>query len=212
MWGYDLKRAGKEDELTQIWWIRPPCKIRAPPLKMLRQWKASVCGSNRRKTTLWIAWRRPDCWLRQRSRQGTANRSHNMMITNNIDLPRPVRCRVLLTSPRETFSVGNTIVLSRGLVDVLPDEASLAMVLSHELAHIALGQNVGSKYAYNDRMLFEDENTYSTWASVTTTWKSIGRQEGARPAEEFTLRAEIGFRGVVPANAVSSWRSIARAA
>jgi hypothetical protein len=86
---------------------------------------------------------------------------NNMMITNNIDLPRPVRCRVLLTSPLETFSVGNTIVLSRGLVDVLPDEASLAMVLSHELAHIALGQNVGSKYAYNDRMLFADETTYS---------------------------------------------------
>jgi hypothetical protein len=57
--------------------------------------------------------------------------------------------------------VGNTIVLSRGLVDVLPDEASLAMVLSHELAHIALGQNVGSKYAYNDRMLFADETTYA---------------------------------------------------
>jgi len=72
-----------------------------------------------------------------------------------------VRCRVLLTSPLETFSVGNTIVLSRGLVDVLPDEASLAMVLSHELAHIALGQNVGSKYAYNDRMLFADETTYA---------------------------------------------------
>jgi len=86
---------------------------------------------------------------------------NNMMITNNIDLPRPVRCRVLLTSPLETFSVGNTIVLSRGLVDVLPDEASLAMVLSHELAHIALGQNVGSKYAYNDRMLFADETTYA---------------------------------------------------
>jgi hypothetical protein len=57
--------------------------------------------------------------------------------------------------------VGNTIVLSRGLIDVLPDEASLAMVLSHELAHIVLGQNLGSKYAFNDRMLFSDESTYS---------------------------------------------------
>ena len=85
---------------------------------------------------------------------------NNLEVTNNIDLPRPVRTRVLLTSPLETFSVGNTIVISRGLVDVLPDEASLAAVLSHELAHIVLGHNLGSKYAFNDRMLFSDDSTY----------------------------------------------------
>jgi len=67
---------------------------------------------------------------------------------------------VLTTSPLETFSVGNTIVVSRGLIDVLPDEGSLAMVLSHELAHIVLGHNLGSQYAFNDRMLFSDEVTY----------------------------------------------------
>ena len=47
---------------------------------------------------------------------------NNLLITNNIELPRPVRTRVLLTSPLETFSVGNTIVVSRGLIDTLPDE------------------------------------------------------------------------------------------
>jgi hypothetical protein len=57
--------------------------------------------------------------------------------------------------------VGNTIVISRGLIDVLPDEASLAAVLSHELAHIVLGHNLGSKYAFNDRMLFSDDSTYN---------------------------------------------------
>jgi hypothetical protein len=88
---------------------------------------------------------------------------NNLIVTNNIELPRPVRTRVMLTSPLETFSVGNTIVVSRGLVDVLPDEASLAMVLSHELAHIVLGHNLGSKFAFNDRMLFTDESTYSNF-------------------------------------------------
>jgi len=28
MWGYDLKRAGKEDELTQILWIHLPYKTK----------------------------------------------------------------------------------------------------------------------------------------------------------------------------------------
>src|SRR5207248_4255625 len=46
----------------------------------------------------------------------------NLQVTNNIDLPRPVRTRVMLTSPLETFSVGQTIIVSRGLIDVLRSE------------------------------------------------------------------------------------------
>jgi hypothetical protein len=88
---------------------------------------------------------------------------NNIEITNNIDLPRPVRARVMVTYPLETFSVGNTIVISRGLIDTLPDEASLAAVLSHELAHIVLGHNLGSKFAFTDRMLFSDESTYQNF-------------------------------------------------
>jgi Zn-dependent protease with chaperone function len=39
-----------------------------------------------------------------------------------------------MTSTMESFTMGHTIVLSRGLVDVLPDEASL----THELGHVVL--------------------------------------------------------------------------
>jgi hypothetical protein len=46
------------------------------------------------------------------------------------------------------------------LVDVLPDEASLAMVLAHELAHIALGHALDTKFAFNDRMFFPDPQTF----------------------------------------------------
>ena len=86
---------------------------------------------------------------------------NNLQVTNNIELSPPPRVRVLLTTPLETFGVGNTIVISRGLIDVLPDESSLAMMLAHELAHIVLGHNLYSQYAFNDRMLFTDESTYS---------------------------------------------------
>ena len=37
------------------------------------------------------------------------------------------------------------------------------MVLSHELSHIVLGHNLGSKFAFNDRMLFSDESTYQNF-------------------------------------------------
>jgi hypothetical protein len=84
----------------------------------------------------------------------------NLLVSSKVELPQPVRTRVMLTLPLETFSVGNTIVVSRGLLDVLPDEASLAMVLAHELAHIVLGHNQESKFGFSDRLLFSDESTY----------------------------------------------------
>jgi hypothetical protein len=66
------------------------------------------------------------------------------------------KCRVLLTTPLETFSIGQTIVISRGLIDVLPDEASLAMALAPELAHIALGHRSDTHFAFSDQIMWSD--------------------------------------------------------
>jgi len=85
---------------------------------------------------------------------------NNLIVTNNLNIDPPVRTRVLLTSPLESFTIGHTIVVSRGLLDVLPDEASLAMVLAHELGHIVLGHRLDTKFAFNDRMFFPDEDTF----------------------------------------------------
>jgi hypothetical protein len=78
----------------------------------------------------------------------------NLMAGTEVRLP--VRCRVLLTTPLETFSLGESIVISRGLIDVLPDEASLAMVLSDELAHILLGHRTDTMFAFSDQTMFDD--------------------------------------------------------
>src|SRR2546427_12316366 len=161
IWGYDLKKSGKEDELTQVL-VDSSVKDESPtaqdasPLQAQREWQQQAEDNiveRLQRAGLLAPVGDVDKIL-----QGVVN---NLQITNNIDLPRPVRTRVMLTSPLETFSVGNTIVVSRGLIDVLPDETCLAMVLSHELAHIVLGHNLGSKYAFNDRMLFSDDTTYS---------------------------------------------------
>src|ERR1017187_3898675 len=159
MWGYNLKMGTPNDELTQIRVDsvkdETPTTQDATPLAAERQWQQQA----------------EDNVIERLERAGLLSPEgdvdkvlqtvvNNLEITNNVELPRPVRTRVLTTSPLETFSVGNTIIVSRGLMDVLPDEASLAMVLSHELAHIVLGHNLGSQYAFNDRMLFSDEGTY----------------------------------------------------
>jgi hypothetical protein len=84
---------------------------------------------------------------------------NNLEVTNNITFDPSVRVRVMPTTPLELVSVGNTIVLSRGLIDVLPDEACLAAVLAHELSHVLLGHNINTKFAFADRLTFEDRET-----------------------------------------------------
>jgi peptidase M48-like protein len=85
---------------------------------------------------------------------------NNLIITNKLDIVPDVRVRILLTTPLESFTIGHTIVVSRGLVDVLPDEAALAMMLSHELAHVALGHKLNTKFAFTDRFFFPDPVTF----------------------------------------------------
>jgi hypothetical protein len=81
---------------------------------------------------------------------------NNLVVTNKLNIDR-LHCRVLLTSPLESFTIGHTIVLSRGLIDVLPDEASLAMMLAHELSHVALGHAlIDTKFSFADRLMVTD--------------------------------------------------------
>jgi len=173
MWGYNLKTGTANDELTSIRVDsvkdNTPTAQDATPLAAEREWQQQAEDNviERLERAGLLA---PEGDV-DKILQTVVN---NLEITNNIELPRPVRTRVLTTSPLETFSVGNTIVVSRGLIDVLPDEGSLAMVLSHELAHIVLGHNLGSQYAFNDRMLFSDEVTYQNLG-----FKHIPEEEAA---------------------------------
>src|SRR5271167_2633199 len=93
---------------------------------------------------------------------------NNLEVTNNIDLDPEVRCRVLMTSTLESFTLGHTIVLSRGLIDVLPDEASLATVLAHELSHVVLGHRLDSQYAFFDQLLVDDKDTFRHFGFART--------------------------------------------
>ena len=93
---------------------------------------------------------------------------NNLEVTNNIDVDPEVRCRVLMTSTLESFTVGHTIVLSRGLIDVLPDEASLATILAHELSHIVLGHRIDSQFAFFDQLMVDDKDTFRHFGFART--------------------------------------------
>jgi hypothetical protein len=79
---------------------------------------------------------------------------NNLIVSANLNVE--AHCRVLLTTPLETFSIGHTIVISRGLIDVLPDESSLALVLADELAHIALGHPTPTQFAFRNQTMLSD--------------------------------------------------------
>src|SRR6202790_4840353 len=93
---------------------------------------------------------------------------NNLEVTNNLDLQPEVRCRVLLTSTLESFAIGHTIVFSRGLIDVLPDEASLATMVAHELSHVVLGHRIDGQYAFFDRLLFDEKDTFRHFGFART--------------------------------------------
>lgn len=85
---------------------------------------------------------------------------NNLEVTNNLDLQPEVQCRVLTTVTLETFTVGHTIVVSRGLLDVLPDEASLAAILALELSHIVLGHGSNTQFAFYNKLQFKEKDTF----------------------------------------------------
>ena len=75
---------------------------------------------------------------------------NSLEITNNLDGQIDLHCRVLLTSNLEMFSIGDTIVLSRGLIDVVPDEATMAALLAHEMADAMLPKPYQDQYGFSD--------------------------------------------------------------
>jgi hypothetical protein len=162
LWGYDLKGLGKNEELTQIL-VDSPESIKdqsdaaadATPVVAERMWERQAEDNAVERITK-IGLLAPPGEV-DKILQTVVN---NLLVTNNIDLQGDVRCRVLLTSPLESFTIGHTIIVSRGMLDVLPDEASLAMILAHELSHIVLGHSFDTKLAFNDRMFFPDEDSF----------------------------------------------------
>ncbi len=84
----------------------------------------------------------------------------NLVVPNNLAFTDQIHCRILLTDTLEATTVGNTILISKGLLDTLPNEESIASVIAMELAHIAMGHHIDTRYAFNDRLMFPDTATF----------------------------------------------------
>jgi hypothetical protein len=162
LWGYNLKDLRRSSEFTEIT-VEAPQAVQdqsqkaqdATPIEAQRQWERQAEINVLDRLTQ-IGLLAPEGEIDK----VLATVVNNVMVTNNLDIQPEIRCRVLMTTPLESFTIGHTIVVSRGMIDVLPDEAALAMILTHELAHIVLGHHLNTKLAFNDRMFFPDERTF----------------------------------------------------
>jgi hypothetical protein len=162
LWGYNVGRAKQEQELSKILVESSvPVKDQAEsandysPLQAQRTWDLQAEDNvvDRMERLGLLA---PPGEVDKV--MGTV--VNNLEVTNNLNIEPEVRCRVLTTSTLESFTIGHTIVVSRGLIDVLPDEASLATLLARELGHVVLAHRIDTQYAFFDRMLFDEKDTF----------------------------------------------------
>lgn len=89
---------------------------------------------------------------------------NNLEVANNLDLVPEVHCRVLTTSNLEMFSIGHTIILSRGLTDVLPDEATLATLLAQGLANVMASKPLPDRSGFGDVVQVSSQTAMKTFA------------------------------------------------
>ena len=120
----------------------------------------------------------------------------NLVVPNNLAFTDQIHTRVLLTDTVEATTVGNTILLSKGLIDSLPSEEAIASVIAMELAHIAMGHHIDTRYAFNDRLLFPDESTFQRINMYHSRPRQRGgRQEGDGVSAGLDVQGPAGQRG-----------------
>jgi hypothetical protein len=160
LWGYNLKLAGRESEFSDLTVESSQVQDQAQaaqdtsPVMAEREWQREGEDNvlDRLQRNGLVAPPGPvDKALDQVE--------NNLEVPNNLDIEPEVRCRVLLTSTLEAFRIGHTIVITRGLLDVLPDEASIAAIIAHQLGAVITGQILPDEYSFNDTTMLSPAET-----------------------------------------------------
>ena len=211
LWGYDLKAASHQEEFSELT-IESPNAVQdqagaaeqdRSPIEAEREWQhqAEVNVLDRLQRTGLLA---PPGEV-DKVLETVVN---NLEVTNNLDIQPEVHCRVLLTGTLESFSIGHTIVLSRGLLDVLPDEASLATMLAQELANIIVTKPSTDQWGFNDTTnVTTDRSAQPFFLPRQPRSGADGQPESRRAAEEFALQGQARHRRVCSSNSSMPNRS-----
>jgi hypothetical protein len=180
LWAYKLKQGSREEELSRLLVESTnPIKDEAAqhdrsPLEAQREWRHEA------ENNVLDLLERDGLLAPQGEVDKLLNTVvNNLEVTNNFDEQVDLRCRVLLTSSLEMFSVGNTIVVSRGLIDVVPNEETLAALVAHGMADAILPKPNQDQYAFSDILRL----------TPTEVLKRLSFEEGKGEATENSEKA-----------------------
>lgn len=176
-WGYRLASATREAELSRLLVESPDIKEEAPqhdlsPLEAQHEWRREA-----ENNVIELLESRGLLAPKGEFEKVLDTIVKNLEITNSLPNQVDLHCRVLLSTNLEMFSVGDTIVLSRGLIDVVPDEPTMAALLAHGMADAMVSKPYQAQYAFSDIMRltatevlrhlsFKEEKTEATANSV----------------------------------------------
>ncbi|HKV28152.1 MAG TPA: hypothetical protein VJN90_07760 [Candidatus Acidoferrales bacterium] len=199
LWGYDLKLAGRQTEFSdlQIEAAKPiqdqaDASKDVSPVMAEREWQREG----------------EDNVIERLQRNGLLAPSgpvdkvmstvvNNLEVTNNLDIEPEIRCRVLLTSTLEAFTIGHTIVVSRGLLDVLPDEPSLAAILAHQLGGVVTGSPLPDAYSFNDTTMVSTADTMRRMSFRTSEGdEEIAAKKAVELLKNSPYKNQLGTAGL----------------
>jgi hypothetical protein len=86
----------------------------------------------------------------------------NLRLSNHI-VGGPTHCRILLTAPLEVALVNNCVLVGREVVNTVPGESALGMVLAHAVVHSVLGhRKIDPALAFPDLLRIPDPDLAAT--------------------------------------------------
>jgi len=199
LWGYSLASASRESIFSQLTIESPAVQDQAAaqeqdrsPVEAERQWQHEAEENvldRLQKVGLLAPPGQVDKVL--------DTVENNLEVSNNLDIEPRVECRVLLTGTLESFAIGHTIVLSRGLIDVLPTEASLAAIVAEDLADILTTEPSTDMYGFNDVTnvsTLEVLNRFSFHQSPQQVQQSA--QKALQILEKSNYKSQLGSAGL----------------
>jgi hypothetical protein len=169
LWGYGLTPHSRKEELNRLL-VESAGQVKdeaaqrdRSPLEEQREWRQQAANN------IFDVLERDGLVAPEGEVEKTLNTIvNNLIVTNNLENVVDLKCRVLMTSNLEMFSMQNTIVLSRGLIDVVPNEEALAALLAYEMADAMVPKPAQDQYGFSDilrltpteilkRLSFEDK-------------------------------------------------------
>ncbi len=197
VWGYELKIPPAEEDQTAIEVVGADDQTKdaatndVSPLGAQREWiqQAEDNVIERLYTAGLIDAKSP-------FDETLAALANNILVYNNIATSRPIRVRTLLTEPLESISIGNTILLSKSLIDTTAIQSvdgaqqagNLNTVLAFQIAHIILGHHIDTKFAFSDRMMFPAESAFQRLPMHHTDQENV---DAAKKAIELLQAKEL---------------------